>query len=103
VLGVLALFGVLVGVFRPPNHPPPILLILRHIGTIGTIAILINSNKKPIDSWGNGIAPAVYLAIASVACNALLAYTLTKGLTILFWKNTLQGHTVSILKLKRSS
>ncbi|CAI9627555.1 unnamed protein product [Alternaria burnsii] len=67
------------------------------IGTIGAIAILINSNNKPIDNWGYGITPAVYLAIVSVVCNASLAYALTEGLTILFWRNTLQGHTLSEL------
>ena len=73
--------------------------MLQYLGTIGAIAILINSNNKPIDNCGYGITPAVYLAIVSVVCNASLAYALTEGLTILFWRNTLQGHTVSSLHL----
>jgi hypothetical protein len=61
-----------------------------------TLAILIASDRQPVDSWGLGILPAVYLSIVSATCNALLAYALVDGLVILFWRRALQGHTASI-------
>jgi hypothetical protein len=58
--------------------------------------ILVRSHKQPLNQWGYGIAPSVYLAIASVVANALAAYALVNGLEITFWRNALQGGTVRI-------
>lgn len=54
----------------------------------------MQSHLKSLDDWGYGIAPSVYLAIASVVANALTAYALAVGLEITFWRNALRGHTV---------
>jgi hypothetical protein len=68
-------------------------------GTLASIAILVTSHKKPLFFWGKGIAPSVFLAIASVIANALTAYALACGLEITFWRNALHGRTVSMIKL----
>lgn len=72
-------------------------------GTVAALAILIQSNGKPLDDWGDEIAPSVYLAIASVIANALSAYSLANGLRITFWRDALRGRTVcSLLRVKRT-
>ena len=65
------------------------------IGIFAALYILIASDGKPIDKWGYGIAPAVYLAIISVVTNVLLSFALVNGLVISFWRTALQGSTVS--------
>jgi hypothetical protein len=76
-----------------------ILSILGILGsTVASVVILVRSNGQPLDAWGYGISPPVYLAIASVIANALTAYALAKGLDIIFWRNALLGRTVRILQ-----
>lgn len=76
----------------------PWLAILSLLGVLGStvasVVILTRSHKKPLDEWGYGIAPSVYLAITSVIANAFTAYAITCGLEITFWRKALQGHTV---------
>jgi hypothetical protein len=56
------------------------------------------SHKQPLDEWGHGIAPSVYLAVFSAVANALTAYALASGLEVTFWRNCIEGHTVRIIK-----
>jgi hypothetical protein len=63
-------------------------------GTVASITVLLRSHHQAIDDWGYGVAPSVYLAIASVIANALTAYALAVGLEIAFWRNALRGRTV---------
>ncbi|KAH7401085.1 hypothetical protein DE146DRAFT_493101 [Phaeosphaeria sp. MPI-PUGE-AT-0046c] len=63
--------------------------------TIASVVILTRSHQRPLDQWGYGIPPSVYLAIASVVANALTAYAITCGLEIDFWRNALQGRTLA--------
>lgn len=60
--------------------------------------VLVCSHKQPLDDWGYGIAPSVYLAILSVIANALSAYALANGLEITFWRNALKGRTVRLIE-----
>ncbi|KAH5693439.1 hypothetical protein HBI44_148450 [Parastagonospora nodorum] len=77
----------------------PVLAILSILGilasTIASVVVLMQSHHKSLDDWGYGIAPSVYLAIASVVANALTAYALAIGLEITFWRNALRGHTLA--------
>ncbi|KAH5348573.1 hypothetical protein HBI49_198500 [Parastagonospora nodorum] len=77
----------------------PALAILSILGilasTIASVVVLMQSHHKSLDDWGYGIAPSVYLAIASVVANALTAYALAIGLEITFWRNALRGNTLA--------
>ncbi|KAI8932157.1 hypothetical protein NX059_011040 [Plenodomus lindquistii] len=72
VLGLLSLAGVLAS-------------------TIAAISILLLSNQQPLDTWGYGIAPSVYLSIISVLSNIMLSYALTEGVIITFWRTAMHG------------
>jgi hypothetical protein len=72
---------------------------MSSVGTIASVVVLMQSHHKSLDDWGYGIAPSVYLAIASVVANALTAYALAIGLEITFWRNALRGHTVCTTKV----
>ncbi|KAH7078081.1 hypothetical protein BKA63DRAFT_279261 [Paraphoma chrysanthemicola] len=64
--------------------------------TVASLVILVRSHRQPLEGWGFGIAPSVYLSIASVVANGLTAYALANGLEITFWRYALQGRTNSI-------
>jgi hypothetical protein len=80
----------------------PVLPILSLLGvlasTVASLVILIRSHKQPLDEWGYGIAPSVYLAVFSVVGNALTAYALANGLEITFWRNCMEGRTVCTME-----
>jgi hypothetical protein len=67
------------------------------LGIVASLFILIRSHKQPLDEWGYGIAPSVYLAIVSVVANTLTGYALANGLEITFWRKCLKGHSVRTL------
>ena len=73
------------------------------LGTLASVVILVKSHRHPLDEWGDGISPSVYLAVASVIANALTAYALAKGLDIIFWRNALREHTVRTLESKKGT
>jgi hypothetical protein len=61
------------------------------------IVILEHSDGKRLEEWPyNTLKPSVYLSILSAMANTLLAYALTEGLVISFWRTALRGRTVSI-------
>jgi hypothetical protein len=80
----------------------PVLPILSLLGvlasTVASLVILTRSHKQPLNEWGYGIAPSVYLAIFSAVANALTAYALASGLEVTFWRHCIEGRTVRIIK-----
>lgn len=94
ILGVLSLIGVLASISTPRILRPS--TSDKSTGTIAGMVILFRSHESPLNDWGYGIAPSVYLAMVSVISNALTAYALVKGLEITFWRNALRGRTVCV-------
>ncbi len=66
-------------------------------GIVAALYVLLASDGMPIDKWGYGVAPAVYLAIISVITNVFLSFALVNGLVISFWRMALKGCTVSTM------
>jgi hypothetical protein len=93
-LGILSILGILASTYITQRS---IGALLTCAGTVASLVILVRSHRQPLDGWGFGIAPSVYLSIASVVANALTAYALANGLEITFWRYALQGRTVCSL------
>jgi hypothetical protein len=57
---------------------------MKILGIVASLVVLVRSHRQPLDEWGYGIAPSVYLTIFSVVANALTACALANGLEITF-------------------
>lgn len=71
---------------------------LERIVTGASTGIIALSHDSLIDRWRVGrieIQPQVWLAVFSTIINALLAFSLTLGVSINFWKRAGRGTTVS--------
>jgi len=60
-------------------------------GVVGSVAVLLVSNGKPIPEWY--FQPTVYLSIISTATNLMVHYALTQGVTIAWWTRALKPDT----------
>lgn len=60
-------------------------------GVVGSVAILIVSNGKPITDWM--VQPTVHLSIISTLTNLMVHYALTQGVTIAWWTRALKSDT----------
>lgn len=79
---------------------------LERIVTGASAGIIALSHDTLIDRWRVGrieIQPQVWLAVFSTIINALLAFSLTLGVSINFWKRAGRGTTVSQIFLSNFS
>ncbi|KAE9376429.1 hypothetical protein N431DRAFT_330742 [Stipitochalara longipes BDJ] len=60
-------------------------------GVVGSVAVLVVSNGKPIADWH--FQPTVYLSIISTITNLMVHYALTQGATIAWWTRALKPDT----------
>ncbi|KAK5689818.1 hypothetical protein LTR97_012577 [Elasticomyces elasticus] len=83
-------------------QPRPITGLLTLLVVFGcvlfTAAILIASNKRPVDKWI--IQPTVYLAIATAVANSALSYAFTQAAVVAWFYRASKGTT--ILGLERT-
>ena len=62
---------------------------------IFSLAILVSSNGKPVESWS--VRPSVYLAIASAIANSAVAFAYTQAVVIAWWYKASKGATICTL------
>lgn len=60
-------------------------------GIVGSVAVLVVSNGKPITDWR--FQPTVYLSIISTLTNIMVHYALTQGVTVAWWALALKPDT----------
>ncbi|KAH8778373.1 hypothetical protein F5882DRAFT_501781 [Hyaloscypha sp. PMI_1271] len=60
-------------------------------GVVGSVAVLVVSNGKPISDWT--VQPTVYLSIISTLTNLMVHYALAQGVTIAWWTRALKPDT----------
>ncbi|KAK5729773.1 hypothetical protein LTR17_011639 [Elasticomyces elasticus] len=87
---------------RQLAQPRPITGLLALLIVFGcvffTLAILIASNKRPVDKWI--VQPTVYLAIATAVANSAISYAFTQAAVVAWFYRASKGTT--ILGLERS-
>ena len=70
-------------------------LVIASCCVIFSLAILVSSNGKPVESWS--VRPSVYLAIASAIANSAVAFAYTQAVVIAWWYKASKGATIRTL------